>query len=305
MTLDVVVSIVCTNNRSALEGCLEALPAACDGLHWRATVVDNGGTDGTSEMVRERFAWAALIRNERPQGFSHNHNLTILPALERRDSSYALVLNDDTIFDPEAVATMVREMDAAPDVGALGPRIRGTDGAPQQSLFRFPSSGRMLARQLQIAGPGPEPDGDGWLNGSCLLLRAAALEQVGSLDPDFFLFYEDTDIGLRLLEGGWRSAVSSGAGMVHLEHQTISTPALSSVMARQMLRSQWLYAKRHLGPGQALLVAAGTRAALLLRWAKASAGALLGSGAERDQASRLLRLARYRPDEPLPHETAG
>jgi N-acetylglucosaminyl-diphospho-decaprenol L-rhamnosyltransferase len=300
---DVVISVVCTNNRAALEGCLEALSAACDGLRWQATVVDNAGTDGTSEMVRERFPWATLIRNERPRGFSDNHNLTILPALEREEARYVLVLNDDTVFDPGALATMVAEMDAAPDIGALGPRIRGLDGEPQQSLFEFPTTGRFIARQFQIAGPGAEPDnGDGWLNGSCLLLRASALAEVGSLDPEYFIFYEDTDLGLRLRQGGYRSALSAKAGMVHLEHQTVSTPALSSVMARQMLRSQWLYALRHHGRGRALLVSTGTRAALLLRWLKAKLGALLGDLEERDQAKRLLRLARYRPSQPLPHE---
>ena len=302
MAVDVLISVVCTNNRAALEGCLEVLPAACNGLQWRATVVDNGGQDGTSEMVRERFKWADLIRNQHPKGFSHNHNLTIQPAAVGKESRYVLILNDDTILDSQAVTRMVQEMDEEPKLGVLGPRIRGTDGVPQQSLFKFPSTGRLIARQFQLAGPGPEPEGAGWLNGSCLLLRVVAIEDVGLLDPEYFIFYEDTDIGLRLLEGGWRSALSSRAGMIHLEHQTISTPALTSVMARQMLRSQWIYMARHHGRAQALLVSAGTRAALLLRWAKAKIGALLGSSSEREQARRLMRLAQYRPTEPLPHE---
>jgi GT2 family glycosyltransferase len=302
MAVDVLISVVCTNNRPALEGCLEALPAACEGLTWATTVVDNAGEDGTSEMVRERFDWANLIRNERRMGFAHNHNLTIEPAIEAKDSRYLLVLNDDTILDPGALTLMVEEMDAGPDLGVLGPRIRGTDGAPQQSLFAFPSAARLVARQLQLAGPGPEPEDGGWLNGSCLLFRAAAIEEVGSLDPEFFIFYEDTDIGLRLLRAGWRSAISERAGMVHLEHQTISTPDLSSPMTLQMLRSQWIYVARHHGRIQALLVSAGTRAALVLRWAKARLSSLLGSNSEREHARRLLELAQYRPTQPLPHE---
>jgi N-acetylglucosaminyl-diphospho-decaprenol L-rhamnosyltransferase len=302
---DVLISVVCTNNRPALEGCLEALPAACEGLEWSATVVDNAGSDGTSEMVRDRFGWARLIRNERPRGFSHNHNLTIGPALEQRSCRYVLVLNDDTVFDPGALAAMVAEMDASPDVGALGPRLRGPDGVAQQSLFGFPSAARMIARHFQVAGPGAEPDGPGWLNGSCLLLRVEALVAVGSLDPEFFIFYEDTDLGLRLHKGGWRSALAGEAGMVHLEHQTISTPSLSSPMMLQMLRSQWIYMDRHHGRAQAALVSAGTRAALLLRWAKASVAGLFGDESDRRQAPRLLELARYRPTEPLPHEIAS
>jgi GT2 family glycosyltransferase len=305
IAFDVAISVVCTDNREALEGCLEALPAACKGLKWRVTVVDNASTDGTSEMVRERFGWATLIRNERRYGFSHNHNLTVDPVLENEEARYVLVLNDDTIFDPGAVRIMVAEMDRSPDIGVLGPQIRGVDGVPQQSLFAFPSTTRMIARQLQIAGPGPEPTDAGWLNGSCLLLRVIALEAVGTLDPEYFIFYEDTDLGLRLLNGGWRSEVSAEAGMIHLEHQTISAPSLASPMMLQMLRSQWIYIRRHHGRLQATIVSAGSRAALFLRAAKAKIGAILGDKSEQEHADRLFELARYRPTESLPHENVG
>lgn len=301
---DVAISIVCTDNHLVLEGCLHALPAACDGLSWRATVVDNASTDGTSTMVREQYPWATLIQNERRHGFAYNHNLTIVPVIERGDARYVLVLNDDTRFDPRAVTTMVREMDELPDLGALGPQIRGVDGSPQQSLFQFPSAGHLLLHAFRPGLPSGPPGTTGWLNGSCLLLRREAIEQVGSLDDSFFIFFEDTDLGYRLLQAGWRSAVSSSAGMVHLEHQTVKSPALGSVMAKQMLRSQRLYVLRRNGRLAAEGLAIGTRLALLLRCAKALVRYVSGDGASRTLAQDLFELARYQPTQPLPHESA-
>jgi N-acetylglucosaminyl-diphospho-decaprenol L-rhamnosyltransferase len=301
---DVAISVICTNNAAVLEGCLEALPAACEGVKWRATVIDNASTDGTSDLVRERFRWAELIRNERRRGFSHNHNLVLVPTLRSRDARYVMILNDDTRFDPGAVAAMVEEMDAQPRVGALGPRIRGAGGAPQQSLFPFlPVRSRVLQQFRPAADFGTASE-SGWLNGSCVMVRTAAVEEIGPLDERYFIFFEDIDLGRRLEDAGWRSALSARAGMVHLEHQTISMPALNSVMARQMLRSEWLYMERHHGRGGAVTLVAASRLALALRCAKAAVRAALGDQEARIMARNLLTLCVYKPTEPLPHEAS-
>lgn len=300
---DVEISVVCTNNRTALEQCLAALPEACDGLSWRATVVDNASTDGTSEMVRSQFAWADVIRNERRAGFSANHNRTLRRVLRDRSARSVLILNDDTIFDPGALRAMVTELAAKSELGALGPRLRGVDGTPQQSLFRFPSAAQLVLDALVPGRASGPPGRAGWLNGSCILFSVDALAQVGLLDERFFIFYEDIDIGVRLHQAGWRSAVAKSAGMVHLEHQTVSTPSLNSVMARQMLRSQWLYLRKHEGRIRAGAVATVARGTLLLRALRH----LLRSQRDddptvRETAMHLGRLARYRVSVPLPHE---
>lgn len=303
---DVWISVVCTNNRGALAQCLTALPGACAGLKWRATVTDNAGEDGTSHMVKERFPWADLLRNERRLGFAANHNRLLARVVVDGAARFVLILNDDTIFDENALSAMVREMDARPRLGALGPQLRGLDGRPQQSLFRFPS---LLEFVLGALSPGREParpHGDGWLNGSCVLLRTEALREVGLLDERFFIFYEDTDLGLRLHQAGWPSALARAGSMVHLEHQTVSVPALNSVMARQMRRSQWLYVQKHEGRLAAAALEVVTRTALLARALKAVLkGRRSAAAAEREKAHHLLELARYRVSVALPHERSG
>jgi GT2 family glycosyltransferase len=137
------------------------------------------------------------------------------------------------------------------------------------------------------------------------MIRIAAIEEVGPLDERYFIFWEDTDLGRRLEDGGWRSARSARAGMVHLEHQTIEMPALNSVMARQMLRSQWLYVERHHGRRAVVTLTAASRVALALRCAKAAVRAALGDQEARTLARNLLTLCMYKPTEPLPHEVSA
>lgn len=302
---DVAISIVCTNNAALLAGCLNTLAAACDGLRWRVTVVDNASTDGTFEIVREQFDWATVVRNDSRRGFAYNHNRTIVAALDRSDVRYVLVLNDDTLLDPGSVCRMVREMDEVRNLGALGPRIRGVDGSSQQSLFGFPSVGHLLLHQFCPARPPGWCAGVGWLNGSCLLLRLEALAEVGPLDESYFIFFEDTDLGLRLADAGWLSAVSRDAGMVHLGHETVKIPELSRIMARQMLRSQWLYVVRRKGRPAALVVSAGTRLALVLRCLKSVVCAVLGDHRAWAQAGLFISLAAYRPARLLSHESSS
>ena len=141
-------SVICTDNWAALEGCLESVPAACDGLRWRLTVIDNASTDGTSDHVRERYPWAALIRHERRHGFGANHNLILIPVVAENRARYALILNDDTRFDPGAVRELVAAADADDELGAMGPALRGTNGRPQQSFFTFPTPWSMVLGHL-------------------------------------------------------------------------------------------------------------------------------------------------------------
>ena len=187
------------------------------------------------------------------------------------------------------------------ELGAMGPALRGTNGRPQQSFFTFPTPWSMVLGHLVPGRRSSPPETDGWLNGSCILFRVAALREVGPLDDRFFIFYEDTEICLRLLRHGWRSSVCPAAGMIHLEHQTVSQPATGSVMARQMLRSQWLYVRKENGRARALGVAAGTRTALALRAAKALVSRSVTPDGK-PLAPQLGRLAAYAPKRPLPHE---
>jgi N-acetylglucosaminyl-diphospho-decaprenol L-rhamnosyltransferase len=300
--LDVEISIANTNSRELLRGCLESLPAACAGLSWRATVVDNASTDGSAEMVRREFEGVGLLQNDAARGFSANHNRVLRRALER-SPRYVLILNEDTVLEPGSVGELFRFCDKRPTLGAAGPVITGGDGVLQQSFFRFPSVGEQAAACFR---PGRKPaaaDGGGWLNGSCVLVRVDALRQVGLLDERFFIFFEDTDLGLRLQQAGWQSAVCPSARIVHYGHQVVSQPIYGNRMERQMVRSRYLYFRKHYGVARAGMLAVLVRTAFTLRAVKAlGSSVFLRRSDERGLASILWDLARYDPRVALSHE---
>jgi N-acetylglucosaminyl-diphospho-decaprenol L-rhamnosyltransferase len=300
---DVEVSLVNTNNRELLRRCLETIPAACEGLEWHATVVDNASTDGSADLVQESFPWARLLRNERRLGFGANHNQVIVPAIRDGSARYILILNEDTELEARATTELARFCDQHPRVGAVGPVISRPDGEVEQTLLRFPTPGRQLLRTLRLGQSDATRSAPAWLNAACVLVRTEALRAVGPLDERFFIFFEDTDLGLRLQQAGWSAAVSPAARIIHHGHQTVTRPSRGGAMELQFLRSRYLYFERHHGKPAAMLVAGLIRGEFAVRAVKASLAAVIRRDrAARTKAVALLRLARYNPDVPLPHE---
>ncbi len=295
-SLDVEISIVTLGDVGQLARCAVGLPAACAGVTWALTVVDNSprGLD-----LRPLLAGlpATVVRSDGPCGFAANQNLVLGPLVDGRRARYVLILNDDTELDGEAVARLVGHADADPRIGAVSPAIRNGAGRREPDRYAWPTLreatlGAMLPRRT--ARPAPD---SGWLNGAAILVRAAALAQVGVLDPSFFLFFEETDLCLRLVRAGWRLAVCPSASLVHHRHGTTGQASLNLRVEQQMLRSRYLFFLKHHGRGSARALAAVTRAGLVLRAAKAIA---LGrrSGETSRTASVLWSLARYAPSAP-------
>jgi GT2 family glycosyltransferase len=301
---DVEISLVNTDNAGLLRRCLASLPAAAGTITWRATVVDNASGDGSAEVVRREFPWARLLVNRTRLGFSANHNQVIGEVVIHDSARYVLVLNEDTELEPGSLEELVSFADREHRLGAAGPRLVEKDGREQASYFRFPAVLEQFWWTLSPGQPPRRAETAGWLNGSCLLVRTEALRRVGPLDARFFIFFEDTDLGLRLHRAGWRSAVCESSRVVHHGHQTVSQSGVGTHMERQMLRSRYLYFRKHHGRHTATLVVALVRMALGARAAKALlTGSIRGDGGERRLASFLWSLARYDPVTPLPHES--
>jgi N-acetylglucosaminyl-diphospho-decaprenol L-rhamnosyltransferase len=295
--VDVHVSIVTHRNRELLRRCLDSLPSACGGgITWRVTVVDNTPGDGTQGMITAQFPHVELIENRAPLGFGANHNKALRETVEAETARYVLVLNDDTELEPDSVERLVAFCDARPEVGAAGPLILGADMSPQSSLYPFPSLRNELRTALCVDSKTPRMDTGDWLNGCCILIRTATAREIGLWDERFFLFYEDADLCIRLVRAGWSVALCEQARVVHLGHASISVPQLETTMSRQMLRSRYLYFRKHHGRAKAFLVVQEVRVALLARSVKALlVGLLARDTAERTHGAALLKLALYRP----------
>ncbi len=300
--LDVAISVANTDSRDMLRRCLESVSAACDGLRWHLTVVDNASTDGSAEVVMQEFPWVDLQRNSARLGFSANHNQVLRRALER-EVRFILILNEDTVLAPGSIRELVRKSDENPSVGAAGPVIMGSDGEVQRSFFPFPTLPSEVAASFRPGSQPNNPNAVGWLNGSCVLVRTDAIREIGLLDERFFIFFEDTDLGLRLHQAGWTSAVVPSAQILHYGHQVVSQPIYGNRMERQMVRSRYLYFRKHHGSGRAEALRLLIRCSFVLRAAKAGAAAVvLRDSGERRLATVLWQLAIYDPRVTLSHE---
>lgn len=297
--VDVEVSIATLGALDRLVVCIGSLARACEGLSWRLTIIDNAPQGQDLTAILAAAPSATVIRSEGRRGFGANHNLVLMPRMNDGQARYVLVLNDDTELDPNAVGALVRYADAHPDVGLVGARVRNTFGGYESPRMPWPSLWQEAARAALPRLPRSVSRSSGWLEGPCLLLRTTALREVGPFDPAFFLFYEDTDLCLRMVRRGWRLGLAEEAALVHHAHHTISRINWDAQVERQVLRSQYLYFEKHNGPLAARALSYLVRGAMTVRAVKM----LVEAVARRDRAAAgdvrtLWALARCHPAKP-------
>jgi len=222
---DISVSLVNTDNRELLLGCLRSLAGAAREISLQTIVIDNASTDGSADAVAEAFPDVELVRLDRRQGFGANHN----QAIRRSRGRYVFILNEDTVLHEGALDRLCRFMDQNPGVGAAGPRILYPDGSEQPAAFHFPTPGRVavttltLQRALWRQSGGDAVRPVDWLCGAAILARRDALEAVGGFDESLFIYSEDPDLCLRMRAQGFRSAYFPHASLVHHENATTTS----------------------------------------------------------------------------------
>jgi N-acetylglucosaminyl-diphospho-decaprenol L-rhamnosyltransferase len=229
-----VVSIVIVHYRSPdiLEHCLERIAAARIGLPHETIVVDNAPADEAATRIAERQGARAIV-NERNVGYGPAVNQGMAAARGR----FFLVLNPDVEVLPGSVEALAAYLEAHPPVGVCGPKLLNPDGSLQYSartyytfwtiLLRRTFIGRLFPRAHALRehlmmdwDHGEERDVD-WMMGGALLVRRAAVDDVGGMDERFFLYFEDVDWCSRMHRRGWRVVYVPQAEMIHA-HQRAS-----------------------------------------------------------------------------------
>ena len=207
MKLSVV--IVSYNVRSYLEQCLQSVQRALEGIEGEVFVVDNHSSDDSVEVVRRDYAWVKLMENQENLGFARANNL----AIRQAQGEYVLLLNPDTIVEEGTLRNVLAFMEAHPKAGGAGVMMRNEDGSlAPESRRALPtpwvSCLKMIGfdkRYYMSHLPWEEPGRIEVISGAFCFLRRKALDEVGLLDEDFFMYGEDIDLSYRLLKGGWEN----------------------------------------------------------------------------------------------------
>ena len=207
MKLSVV--IVSYNVRRFVEQCLDSVHKASEGIETEAFVVDNASQDDTVEAIGKEYPWVRLIANDDNLGFARANNIAIRQSV----GEYVLLLNPDTIVAEQTLRQAVDFMDAHPKAGGVGVRMHNADGtlAPE-SRRAIPTPWVSCLKMLGFTRryymshlSWDEPGRIEVISGAFCLLRRKALDQIGLLDEDFFMYGEDIDLSFRLLKGGWEN----------------------------------------------------------------------------------------------------
>ncbi len=170
-------------------------------------VVDNGFGDGSADRIRSAHSGIRLIENSQNLGFAGGNNIGLKIALDGT-YAFALLLNNDTVVEPQTLAALIAAMHAHPDVGIVGAKIYFFDN-PRMLWFSGGilnvHSGAVAHRGIHETDEGQydQPGSCDFVTGCCLLIRRAVLERVGMLDTDYFAYYEDGDFSYRARQAGF------------------------------------------------------------------------------------------------------
>lgn len=225
MALKLSVIIVNYNVKYYLDQCIRSVLRAFEEMNTPAEiiVVDNHSADGSVDYLEQRypqklFPMVRFVRSAHNLGFARANNI----AIRQSKGEYVLLLNPDTIVGEDALKASVDFMDAHEDAGAVGVRMLGAQGrramesrrglpTPMVSFFkmlgfcnRWPHH-RLFGKYYMGYLPWDEPCQIEVVSGAYCMLRRKALDEVGLLDEDFFMYGEDIDLSYRVLKGGYHN----------------------------------------------------------------------------------------------------
>ncbi|WP_210486237.1 glycosyltransferase family 2 protein [Rufibacter aurantiacus] len=273
---DLSVIIVNYNVSYFLEQCLLSVRKAVRGLQVEVFVVDNNSVDGSVEMVQRRFPEVILLANKENLGFSKANN----QAIRQAQGKYVLLLNPDTVVEEDTFCKCFRFMEEHPKTGALG--VKMMDGAGlflPESKRGLPTPWVAFSKVFGLAAMFPtssvfnryhlghlHPDQVHKIDilaGAFMFMRAQALEKVGLLDEDFFMYGEDIDLSYRIKEGGYDVVYFPETRIIHYKGESTRKTSVNYVF--MFYRAMMVFAEKHFSGRQARLYSFLIRLAIYLR----------------------------------------
>jgi GT2 family glycosyltransferase len=252
------LSIIIVNYNAGhyLEKCLKSVYAETKQIPFDIWVVDNNSKDESVSMVRRYFPPVKLIENKENPGFARANNQAITKSV----GDYILLLNPDTLIQKNAIEKTVKFMDEHPQTGIAGCKVLNEDGTlqlacrrsiptPGVAFFRltglsklFPNSKGMAKYNLTYLNPDQANEVDA-VSGAFLMIRRTVVDNIGTLDEQFFMYGEELDWCLRTKKAGWNVMYYPDAKIIHYKGECSKTNRRKA--AFEFYRSMYLFHKKH------------------------------------------------------------
>lgn len=256
--MDVSIVIVNYNTKNLLKQCLSSVIDNTENIIYEIIVIDNASNDGSILMIKNTFPCVRLIESQINLGFGKANNLGI----EIARGKYFFFLNSDTIFLNNALYFFFKYFEynnKNGTIGAIGGLLLDNKKKPTLSYGEFPtirSELRYIQRKIvekvykkNILNT--QLNDNSFINveyivGADLFIPKAVIDNIGAFDPDFFMYYEETDLQKRMENSGFNRLIIDGPKIIHLEGGSVSSRFKFSYSRLSLSqKSLHIYMKKH------------------------------------------------------------
>lgn len=275
--MKISVIIVNYNVKYFLEVCLHSVLRATNGFDAEVIVVDNNSTDGSMQMVAEKFPTVIRIENKDNAGFGKANNQGVAIA----KGEYILFLNPDTVMPEDFFTKTIGYMDAHPEAGSIGPKLLdgkgqfapdGKKSFPSLSVAIFKTTGinkvfsksPYFNKYYAVHIGDDETAAVDVLSGCCMLVRTSVLPKIGgAFDEDYFMYCEDVDLSYRIQKAGYQNIYFPEATLIHYKGESTRKATLSYV--RIFNEALSTFVRKHYSKGNAQLFTIFINIGIVLR----------------------------------------
>lgn len=238
----VCLVVVSYNAEALIHECLGSIRLQSYPKHMtEVIVVDNASTDATTGIVSEQFPEVELIASEHNLGFARANNL----AIRRTEADFIALVNADAVLERTWLERMVQGMTSDPNIAIGGCKIYYPDGLLQHVGGIIHGNGLTDHQGAfeQDLGQYDEPRDVDYVTGAAMMLRRGALNELGALPEEYFLYYEETELCVRARKAGYRVVCFPDAVATH--HEAYGSGRLSSKFLLRYHRSRLRFIVRN------------------------------------------------------------
>ncbi len=246
----VCIVVLNWNDKKATIECLASL-RALRFPSYRVVLVDNGSTDGSPQAAQAAFPEIHLIQTGKNLGYAGGNNAGIRFALEQ-GADYVWLLNNDTVADPDALGALVDTAQSDPGIAFTGSKIY-FHSQPDLLWYAGATIDLSAGGRAVHLGCGQVDAGQfdaitdvGYISGCSLLASRTAIETLGPLPEEYFLYFEETDWNIAAHRKGFRTVLSPASRVWHRYDLTKEQhPRYLYYISRNRIRLVQKYAPRH------------------------------------------------------------